>query len=66
VRVKHLQQALGEAWELGVELELHTRSEESGTLKQALDVRIVNLNALHPEAASDFGKCLCELGAHLA
>ena len=65
VRVKHPQQALGEAWKLGVELELHTRGEESGALEQALDVGIVNLDALHPKSPGDLGKCLGELSAHL-
>ena len=66
VRVDDLEQPLGEARELGVELELHARAEERGAFEQPLDVGIGDLDALHPQAAGDLGELLGELGSQLA
>jgi hypothetical protein len=53
VRAQHLKQALREAREFGVELELHARRQETERLDQALDVGVGDLDALHSQAARD-------------
>jgi hypothetical protein len=66
VGVEHLQQALGEARELGVELELDARGQKGHPFEQALDIRVVHLDAFHAQAPGDLGEGLGELGPHLA
>ena len=64
VRVNDLEERLGEARELGVQLELYTGGQERDALDQPLDVRIRNLEAAHAQPGGDLGKLLRELGAH--
>ena len=65
VWIDDLEQALGEARKLGVELELHPRGEEAGALEQPLDVGVGHLDAVDAEAGRDLGELAREFGAHL-
>ena len=65
MRVDDLEQRLGEARELGVELEVHARRQEPDAFEQPLDVRVGDLEAVHAEPAGDLGKLARELGARL-
>ena len=66
MRIDVLEQVLGEARELRVDLELDPRRQESEPLQQPLHVGIGALEAVEAEAAGDLGELLRELGAHLA
>ena len=59
-----LQQMLGKAWKLGIDLELGTRREEREALQQALHVGIGALEALEPEPVGDLGILLGEFRTH--
>ena len=66
VRVDDLEQRLGEARELGVDLQLHPRRHEAGAFEQPLHVRVGHLEAAHAEPGGDLRELLGELAAHLA
>src|SRR5690606_40001775 len=67
VRIDELEQMLREARELGLELQLHARSEERESLEEPLDIRVRDLRrAVDAEAAGDLRILLGELRAHLA
>ena len=50
MRIDDLEQRLREARKLRLELELNAGGEERDTLEQPLDIRIVDFEAVHPEA----------------
>ena len=66
MRVDDFEERLGEARELGVELELHPRRQERESLQQTLDIRVSDLDSAHAEAGSHLGVFLRELLAHFA
>ncbi len=66
MRVHHLQQALGEARELCVQLELNACRQEAKPLEQPLHVRVGHLDPAHAKAGRDLGVLARELGTHLA
>ena len=66
MRIDDLEQRLGEARKLGVELELHARRQKPDAFEQPLDVGIGDLQPVHAEPGGDLRKLLGELGAHLA
>ena len=66
LRVDDLEQALREARELGVELELHPAGQEGRALEQSLDVGVVHLDAVDAQPRGDLRELLRELGTHLA
>ncbi len=66
VRVDGVQQVLGEARVLAVELELHARGEKGEAFQQPLDVRVRALEALEAEPGGDLRELGRELRARLA
>ena len=65
MRVDALEQMLGEARELGVELEPHAGGEKAEALEQPLDVGIGHLRRVERQARRDLGECGRELRPHL-
>jgi hypothetical protein len=66
VRIDVLEQVLGEARELRLDLQLHARREESEPLEQPLHVGIGAFQAFEAEAGSDLRELLGKLGPHAA
>src|SRR5690606_234651 len=66
VRIQHREQALGEARELAVDLELHACGQEREALEEPLHVRIRALEPIEPEPARDLRILARELAAELA
>ena len=56
---------LGEARELGVELEAHAGRKEAEPLEQPLDVRIGHLGRVERQARGNLRECGGKLGPHL-
>ena len=65
VRIDALEEVLGEARELGVELETHAGRQETEPLEQPLDVRIGHLGRVERQARGDLGEGGGELRPHL-
>ena len=66
VGVHHLQQALGEARKLGIELDAHARRHEAERLDQPLDIGVGHLLPLHAQPARDLGVHLGKLARAFA
>ena len=66
LRIDDLQQALREARELGVDLELDAAGQKRKPLQQPFDIGVGDLEAFETEPRRDLGKLLRELGPHLA
>ena len=66
MRIDDLEQRLGEARELRVELELHARGEKPDAFEQPLDVGIRHLEAVHAEPRRNLRELLCEFSAGLS
>jgi hypothetical protein len=65
VRIHDLEKVLGEARELGIQLEPDAGREEAESLEQPLDVRIRDFGGIERQPRGDLGKRGCELGPHL-
>ena len=65
VRVDQLEQVLGEAGELRIDLQLHPRGQKGEPLQQSLHVGVGALERLQPQSPRDLGKLAGELPAHL-
>jgi hypothetical protein len=64
VGVDGFEEVVGEAWELGVELELNAGGEEGVALEEAFDIGVDAGEVLDAEAAGDLGKLAGELLGH--
>ena len=65
-RDHHFHEVLGKGRELGVDLELYPRREESKAFEQALDIRIRAVDAFNRKAPGDLRKFARELRGALA
>ena len=65
VRIDALEEMLGEARKLGVELEAHPGGEEAEPFQEPLDVRIGHLGRVERQARGDLGERGGELRSHL-